>query len=152
MAKKDSEEILSAPSEKDFEKDKESSQEAEGQLDTRTAAVTAETDKPAGTIILYFTEVSEIESIEAERLLQTIPSFRSVGRMPFMNYSAMVESCRLLMKRWPGSRYDYMARRALSKVPENYWSRYGITGEEVDLEYFKKQRPDTKPYTLTEDD
>jgi hypothetical protein len=132
MARKDKKELLAAPSEKDF-------------------APGGEPNQPAEPIVLYFKEVSEIEKFEADRLMQMIPSFRTIGRMPFTGYNVMVESCRQLMNRWPGSRYDYMARRALAQMPERYQGRYRITKEDIDLEYFKKQRPDTKPYMVKED-
>ncbi len=157
MAEKDRKELLAAPSAKDFgdsEKPEQQSESAEGteQQDGQTAPVVVEPEKPAEPTVLYFKEVSEIENIEADRILQMIPSWRTIGRMPFTGYNAMVESCRLLMERWPGSRYDYMARRALSEVPQRFWGRYQITDKEIDLEYFKKQRPDTIQYTVTEDD
>ena len=146
MAEKDKEELLAAPSAKDFTDSGESEKRVE------TTAVAQEPEPPAGPIVLYFVEVSEIDSMEADRILQMVPSWRTIGRMPFTGYNVMVESCRLLMNRWPGSKYDYMARRALGQVPQQYWGRYKITADEVDLEYFRKQRPDTKPYTIKEDD
>lgn len=143
MARKDKEELLAAPSEQDFADDSQSAQE--------DAPAATEPRQPAEPIVLYFKDVSEIEKFEADRLMQMIPSFRTIGRMPFTGYNVMVESCRVLMNRWPGTRYDYMARRALGQIPERYLGRYQITKEDIDLEYFKKQRPDTKPYMIKED-
>ena len=143
MAQKDKEELLAAPSEQDFTDDSQSAQE--------DAPAATEPRQPAEPIVLYFKDVSEIEKFEADRLMQMIPSWRTIGRMPFTGYNVMVESCRVLMNRWPGTRYDYMARRALAQMPERYRGRYQITKEDIDLEYFKKQRPDTKPYIIKED-
>ncbi len=143
MAQKDKEELLAAPSEQDFADDSQSAQE--------DAPAATEPRQPAEPIVLYFKDVSEIEKFEADRLMQMIPSWRTIGRMPFTGYNVMVESCRVLMNRWPGTRYDYMARRALGQIPERYLGRYQITKEDIDLEYFKKQRPDTKPYIIKED-
>ncbi len=143
MAQKDKEELLAAPSEQDFADDSQSAQE--------DAPAATEPRQPAEPVVLYFKDVSEIEKFEADRLMQMIPSWRTIGRMPFTGYNVMVESCRVLMNRWPGTKYDYMARRALGQIPERYLGRYQITKEDIDLEYFKKQRPDTKPYMIKED-
>jgi hypothetical protein len=143
MAKQDRKELLAEPNASDFEK----SQSTQNPPQTES-----EPQKPAAPVTLYFKELSEIESIDAENILATIPSFRSIGRAPIMGYKVMVDSCRLLSQRYPGTIYDYKARRALAQVPQRYWDRYKITDEEVSLDYFKTPRPDTTPYTITEDD
>ena len=143
MAEKDKKELLAAPSEKDFTDDSQSVQE--------DAPAAAEPQPPAEPIVLYFKEVSEIESIDAENILANIPSFRTIGRLPFTGYKAMVESCRQLSQRYPGTIYDYKARRALAQMPERYMGRYRIKKEELDFEYFKQQRPNTKPYIIKEE-
>ncbi len=143
MARQDREELLAEPDVNDF-KNNESTENAPQKG--------AEPEKSAAPTVLYFKEVSEIESIQAENILANIPSFRTIGRMPFTGYKAMVESCRLLIRRFPGTIYDYKARRAMTEIPQQYWGRYKITDEEVSLDYFKQPRPDTIPYTVTEDD
>ncbi len=150
MAEKDKEELLAEPSAKDFKQGEAA--ETNRPQEEQSAPAPAQVEQPAEPMVLYFTEVPEEEGFEAENILATIPSWRTIGRMPFTGYNVMVESCRLLMNRWPGSRYDYMARRALSQVPQRYWERYKITAQEVDLEYFKTARPSTKPYTIKEDE
>ena len=157
MAEKDKKELLAEPNADDFNKNKESSQTSEvasdsEQKNTETTSEVTEEEKSSEPTVLYFTEVSEIDKIEAENILQNIPSWRTMGRLPVTGYGAMVESCRQLMRRFPGSIYDYKARRALAEVPQRYWGRYEITAEEIDLDYFKTQRPGTEPYKLTEDD
>jgi hypothetical protein len=137
MAEKDRKELLAEPKANDFE---------------NAPQTEAEPEKPAEPVVLYFKEVSEIEKIEADDILANVPSWRTIGRLPFTGYKTLVVSCRQLMERFPGTIYDYKARRALAQIPQRYWGRYKITDEEVDLEYFKTPRPDTKPYTVTEDD
>jgi hypothetical protein len=141
MAKQDRKDLLAEPNASDFEKNKstENTQQTEA-------------EKPAAPVTLYFKEVSEIDKIEADNILANIPSFRTIGRLPFTGYGVMVQSCRQLMQKFPGTIYDYKARRALAQVPQRYWDRYKITDEEVSLDYFKTPRPDTTPYTVTEDD
>jgi hypothetical protein len=143
MEKQDRKDLLAEPNASDFEKS-ESAQNA--------PQTEAEPEKPASPVTLYFKEVSEIDKIQADNILATIPSFRTIGRLPFTGYGVMVQSCRQLMQKFPGTIYDYKARRALAQVPQRYWDRYKITDEEVDLDYFKQQRPNTIPYTVTEDD
>jgi hypothetical protein len=103
-------------------------------------------------VIFYFTELSEIDKIQAEQIFAVIPSFKSIGRLPGPGYKTMVDSCHRLMDRFSGSIYDYKARRALAQVPQRYWRQYKITDELVDLSEFTKQRPNTYPYEPKEDD
>jgi hypothetical protein len=145
MAEKDRQELLAAPGANDFSAGAEPGKQVE------TTAAAEQPEPTPEPIVLYFTELSEEEKIGAENILANIPSFRTIGRLPITGYKAMVDSCRLLMSRWPGSEYDYKARRALAQVPKRFWERYKITEEEVDLEYFRQQRPNTIPYTVTED-
>ncbi len=143
MAKQDRKNLLAEPNATDFEKNQS----------TQTAQQTeTEPEKPAAPMTLYFKEVSEIDKIQADNILATIPTFRTIGRMPFTGYNVMVQSCRQLMQKFPGTIYDYKARRALAQIPQRYWDRYKITDKEVSLDYFKTPRPDTTPYTVTEDD
>jgi FtsZ-interacting cell division protein ZipA len=114
MAEKDKEELLAAPSAKDFKQDEAA--ETNRPQEEQSAPAASKAERAAEPMVLYFTEVPEEEGFEAENILATIPSWRTIGRMPFTGYNVMVESCRLLMSRWPGSRYDYMARRALAQV------------------------------------
>ncbi|MBN1795401.1 MAG: hypothetical protein JW804_01895 [Sedimentisphaerales bacterium] len=111
----------------------------------------AEPEKAAEPVTFYFTELTEAEKIGAENIFATVPSFKSIGRLPYMGYNTMVQACRQLMSRFPGSIYDYKARRALAQVPEQYWTRYKITEELIDLTPFTQQRPNTHPYKIQED-
>jgi hypothetical protein len=56
------------------------------------------------------------------------------------------------MDRFTGSKYDYMARRALANIPPEHQGRYRITEEMTDIEQFKEQRPGTEPYEITQED
>jgi len=103
-------------------------------------------------VTFYFTQLDETEKIEAEQRLAMIPTGRSIGRLPMTGYSLMVETCRQIMGRWPGSIYDYKARRALNQMPERFRQRYRITNQELDLTQFTKLRPNTTPYTIKEED
>jgi hypothetical protein len=54
------------------------------------------------------------------------------------------------MQRWPGSWYDYTARKMLADMPERYQKRYNVTDEEKDTSQFAEPRPGTKPFTIEE--
>jgi hypothetical protein len=98
--------------------------------------------------VLYFKPVSEIEQIEAEKLLGVAVPGRSIGRLPMTGFNLMVPNCRQIIKRWPESQYAYQARRLLADLPPRYQTRYNVTKEEIDLSMFYKQRPGTQPFTM----
>jgi hypothetical protein len=152
MVEKDRKELLAEPNARDL-----TSQPAQSQTPTvaepNKSAQMSEPQLPkAEPVTFYFTQLDEIEQIEAERLLATIPTGRSIGRLPMTGYNLMVETCRQIMGRWPGSIYDYKARRALNQMPERFRQRYRITDKELDLAQFTKPRPNTTPYTIKEED
>jgi len=100
--------------------------------------------------VLYFKPLSEIEQIEAKRLLGVAVPGRSIGRLPMTGFNLMVPNCRQIIKRWPESQYAYQARRLLADLPPRYQTRYSVTKEEIDISIFYKQRPGTQPFTMEE--
>jgi hypothetical protein len=97
---------------------------------------------------LYFKKLSEIDDIEAQRLLNVAVPGRSIGRLPMTGYSLMVPNCREIIKRWPDSWYAYRAKQMLGDLPERYKMRYKVTEEEMDLSMYYKQRPGTEPFNM----
>ena len=95
---------------------------------------------------LYFKPLSEIDQIEAERLLNVAAPGRSLGRLR-TGYKLMMDTSRQIIKRWPDSWYAYRAKQMIIDMPERYRERYKVTEDELDLSMFYKQRPGTKPYT-----
>jgi len=106
--------------------------------------------KPPEPVTLYFVELSEIDEIEAERLLNVAVPGRSIGRLPMTGFKLMVDNCRMTISRWPESWYAYRAKQMLADMPERFWSRYKVTKEEVDVSMYKQPRPGTKPFTFEE--
>jgi hypothetical protein len=106
--------------------------------------------KPPEPVTLYFVEISEIDQIEAERLLNVAVPARSIGRLPMTGFKLMVDNCRMTISRWPESWYAYRAKQMLADMPERFWSRYKVTREEVDVSMYTKPRKDTKPFTFKE--
>jgi hypothetical protein len=106
-------------------------------------------EKPKPTV-LYFKPLSEIEQIEAEKLLSVAVPGRSIGRLPMTGFNLMVPNCRQIIKRWPESQYAYQARRLLADLPPRYQTRYSVTKEEIDVSMFYTQRPGTEPFTMEE--
>lgn len=123
---------------------------------------TQDPNQPATTIVqppqrtqpvtLYFAELSEIDQIEAERLLNVAVPGRSIARLPMTGAKLMVDNCRQLIRRWPESWYAYQAKRMLADMPQHYWPRYKVTPQEVDTSKFTIPRPGTKPFTIKEPD
>ena len=100
--------------------------------------------------VLYFKPLSEIEQIEAEKLLSVAVPGRSIGRLPMTGFNLMVPNCRQIIQRWPESRYAYQAKRLLADLPPRYQTRYSVTKEEIDISMFYEQRPGTQPFTMEE--
>ena len=98
--------------------------------------------------VLYFKPLSEIEQIEAEKLLNVAVPGRSIGRLPMTGFNLMVPNCRQIIKRWPDSQYAFQAKRLLADLPARYQTRYNVTKEEIDISMFFKQRPGTQPFTM----
>lgn len=112
---------------------------------TQSAQMPAEQTKPT---TLYFKKLSEIDDIEAQRLLNVAVPGRSIGRLPMTGFSLMVQNCRQIIKRWPDSWYAFRAKQMLGDLPERYKMRYKVTEEEMDLSMYYKQRPGTEPFTM----
>ena len=112
-----------------------------------TAPQQVEQPKP---VVLYFKPLSDIDQIEAERLLSVAVPGRSIGRLPMTGFNLMVPNCRQIIQKWPESQYAYQAKRLLADLPPRYQTRYNVTKEEIDISMFYKQRPGTQPFTMEE--
>jgi hypothetical protein len=108
--------------------------------------------RPPETVTLYFSELSEIEKIEAERLLHVAVPGRSIGRLPMTGFNLMVDTCRQIIQRWPDSWYAYRAKQMLADMPERFRLRYRITEEELDLTRLAEPRPGAKPFVVEKSD
>lgn len=76
------------------------------------------------------------EEVEAQKLWEWVVTQRSMGRLPVMTYGEMVRKCRDIKQRWPGTKYAYLATRALADLPEKYQQMYNIKPEEIDPKNF----------------
>ena len=149
MVKKDRNDVMGEPKAQDLIKQPAQAQPP-GTAEPNKSVQPVEQPSPEP-ITLYFTELDEVDQVEAENLLAMIPTGRSIGRLPMTGFNLMVENCRQIMEKCPGSIYDYKARRALGQIPERFRERFNITPQEVDLTPFTKPRPNTKPYTIKEE-
>jgi len=105
--------------------------------------------EPPKPTTLYFKELSEIDDIEAQRLLNATVPGRSMGRLQ-IGFKLMVDNCRRIIQKWPDSWYAYKAHLMLADIPPRYQKRYSITEQEMDVSKFSKPRPGTKPFTIKE--
>ena len=111
--------------------------------------VQKQVEQPKPTV-LYFKPLSEIDQVEAERLLNVAVPGRSIGRLPMTGFNLMVPNCRQIIQRWPDSQYAYQSKRLLADLPPRYQTRYNVTKEEMDVSMFYQQRPGTQPFTMEE--
>jgi hypothetical protein len=80
---------------------------------------------------LEFTELSEAEKADAEKLFETAIAHRKIGRISRTGFKVMVDCCRQIISKYPDSIYAYKARRMLGDIPERFQRRYNITEEEL---------------------
>jgi hypothetical protein len=81
---------------------------------------------------IQFKELTEEEQAGAEQLFEMAITSRKMARLPGMSFGQMVNYCRQIIEKYPGSEFDYKARRMLAEVPQNEWERYKITQQEID--------------------
>ena len=80
---------------------------------------------------MQFKQLTEEEQAGAEQLFEMAITSRKMARLPGMSYGQMVDYCRQIIQKYPGSEFDYKARRMLGEVPRDQWDRYKITEQEV---------------------
>jgi hypothetical protein len=154
QAEQDKKKFLAEPQALDSSQQKPTPQQGPAAQEPQAAAEQAqpavEPPKPAGPVTLYFKELSEIDSIEAERLLNVAVPGRSIGRLPMTGFKLMVDTCRQIIQRWPDSWYAFRAKQMLADMPERWRRNYKITKEELDMSRYAQPRPGTKPFTVEE--
>jgi len=150
QAQQDKEKFLAEPKPLENQQQPPPQQPAESKTEAATAQPAVEPPKPAEPTTLYFKELSEIDAIEAERLLNVAVPGRSIGRLPMTGFKLMVDGCRQIIQRWPESWYAYRAKQMLADMPQRDQQRYNVTKEELDMSRFAEPRPGTKPFTIKE--
>lgn len=78
-----------------------------------------------------FKELCLEDKVRAEKLFEMAIAQRKIGRLPGMSYKLMVDYCRQIIEKWPGSVYAFKARRMLGEIPQRYRKQYNITEEEI---------------------
>jgi hypothetical protein len=78
-----------------------------------------------------FRKLTEEEDAGASQLFELAIAQRKIGRLPAMHYGAMVQYCRQIIEKYPGSEYAYKAKRILADIPERERQRYSITDDEI---------------------
>lgn len=80
-----------------------------------------------------FKELTDDEQVDAEKLFEMAMFQRKEGRLPGMSnsYKLMVDYCRQIIQKYPGSEYAFKARRMLGDIPERFRQQYNITEEEI---------------------
>ena len=79
---------------------------------------------------LVFVELSIEDQVQAEKLFEMALLFRKQGRLPKIgSYKMMVDTCRRIIKEFPGSTFSYKAKRMLGDLRPRDRKRYGVTDE-----------------------
>lgn len=78
-----------------------------------------------------FVELNQAEKTQAQRLFENALQQRKMARLPGTSYGHMVDYCRQIIEKFPGSEYAWKARRMLGEVPERLRHRYDITEDEI---------------------
>jgi hypothetical protein len=89
--------------------------------------------QPAASEQPRFRKLMEEEDAGASQLFELAIAQRKIGRLPGMHYGAMVQYCRQIIEKYPGSEYAYKAKRMLGDIPERDRERYHITDDEINL-------------------
>jgi hypothetical protein len=80
---------------------------------------------------LKFKEMTEDEKAGADQLYELAIAQRKMGRLPGVSYGAMVQYCREIIERYPGTEYAYKAKRMLADIPEREREKFHITNDEI---------------------
>ena len=80
-----------------------------------------------------FRKLTEDEETGASQLFELAITQRKMGRLPGVSYGAMVQYCREIIERYPGSEYAYKAKRMLGDIPPDKREFFHITKDELDL-------------------
>jgi len=86
-----------------------------------------------------FKKLNQVDEIEAQQKWEWVVNQRKMARLPVVTPKQMVDTCREIIRRWPESKYAFLAKRALADLPERYYKMYNITKEEMDVSSFYKQ-------------
>lgn len=80
-----------------------------------------------------FRQLTEEEDVGASQSFELAITQRKIGRMT-RQYGAMVQYCREIIQKYPGSEYAYKAKRMLAEeLPPDKREFYHITADEIDL-------------------
>ena len=80
---------------------------------------------------MQFRELTEEQQQGAARFYELAIAQRKIARLPRMSYKQMVDYCRQIIEKYPGSEFEYKAKRMLAEVPREQWDRYKITEQEI---------------------
>jgi hypothetical protein len=80
-----------------------------------------------------FRQLTEEEDAGASQLFELAITQRKIARMT-RQYGAMVQYCKEIIQKYPGSEYAYKAKRMLAaELPADKHEFYHITADELDL-------------------
>ena len=91
----------------------------------------AATEEPQPEVKKTYRQLSEEEDIQAQKLLEQAIFHRKEVRLGGMGAKYMVDFCREIIQKYPGTIYEEKARLMLGDIPERFRDRFHITPEEI---------------------
>ncbi len=80
---------------------------------------------------MNYRQLEEEDDIQAQRLYAFALEERKRGRLPGMGFKKMVDTCREIISKYPGTIYEAKAREMLGDIPERFYQMYNIKPEEI---------------------
>ncbi len=115
-------------------------------VSTSSETVPEAAPAPAPTVI-YVKPLDEIDSIQAQKLLNAAIPGRTMARMS-VGYKLTVQNCKQIIRDFPGTVYAFQAQSILASIPERFRERYHLTEKLLDVSEFLKRRPGTQPMQI----
>lgn len=103
---------------------------------------------PPQPTVIFVKPLDEIDSIQAQKLLNAAIPGRTMARMS-VGYNLTVQNCKQIIRDFPGTAYAYQAKQILASIPERFRERYHLTDELLDVSDFLKRRSGTQPMQIT---
>lgn len=112
-----------------------------------SAATVPEAPPAPKPTVIYVKPLDEIDSIQAEKLLNAAIPGRTMARMS-VGYNLTVQNCKQIIRDFPGTVYAFQAKQILASIPERFRERYHLTEQLLDASEFLQRRPGTQPMQI----
>ena len=98
---------------------------------TQDQAADQKTEEARVPVKIEFKKLNEAENIQAEKIFEMALTTFKTGRLPGMTFKQCADYCKQNIEKYPGTKWDYKARRLMADIPKRYWKQYDIKEEDV---------------------